>query len=62
MADHWYGLFGEQRIAADRAWRSPSVRRNFEADTGLTDETSETYQRRFVEWAAAGHHLPVERS
>lgn len=41
----------EDRILADRAWRSPEKRRLFEAETGLIDEGAEEYQSRFIEWA-----------
>lgn len=52
MTEHWYGLFGRDRIEADRAWRSSEARRDFEVETGLTDEKTEAYQAQFVQWAA----------
>ena len=45
-------VHGQFRLDADRAWRTPKVREQFEADTGLTDEKTEVYQTRFVEWFA----------
>jgi hypothetical protein len=44
-------LRGQNRIEADRMWRSTERRKEFEAETGLTDEHSEAYQSGFIEWA-----------
>ena len=61
-------MTGQDRIAADRMWRSPACRREFEQVTGLsplaedggigqeTDARSghaATYRERFVVWAAS---------
>lgn len=42
---------GQDRIEADRMWRSPTLRREFETETGLSDEMSEAYQVGFIQWA-----------
>jgi hypothetical protein len=40
------------RIEMDGIWRSQSRRRAFETATGECDPSSESYQARFLEWAA----------
>lgn len=44
-------LTGDNRIKADRMWRSPDARREFETETGERDAMTESYQTRFLEWA-----------
>jgi hypothetical protein len=45
-------LTGKDRIEADRLWRNPEARRQFEAETNFTSNvTIEDYEVRFLEWA-----------
>lgn len=43
-------LTGDDRIAADRMWRSEDTRRQFEQETGYS-EIDWSYERRFRQWA-----------
>lgn len=45
-------LTGEERLKADRWWRTPEIRRQFEAETGLTEPSTEDYDVGFIVWAA----------
>lgn len=51
-------LEGQNRILADRMWRTPEKRKQFETETGLSDELTEEYQTRFVRWALAALSVP----
>jgi hypothetical protein len=44
-------LTGDNLIRADRMWRDPQCRKEFEADTGLKDAETAEYNEDFVEWA-----------
>lgn len=44
-------MHGQTRLDADRMWRTPKVREQFEAETGLTDEMKEEYHTGFRDWA-----------
>lgn len=47
-------LRGDNRIKADRLWRSPEARRNFEMETGFSPDSwnTEEYQSKFRDWAS----------
>lgn len=45
-------LTGTDRILADRMWRDPATRKDFETQTGWTDERDGNYHVAFRLWAA----------
>jgi hypothetical protein len=45
-------ITGENRIVADRMWRDPDTRADFERETKLTDTSSSDYYAHFRQWAA----------